>query len=158
MTGLLDSRIALITGAGSGIGEAIACAMAGAGARVIAVDIAAAAHGAGARRQCRELRLSVTAPNAMRSPPRCGVTSVRFRSWSTTPGSFAVARSASRCPRRLGCDPRGQSDRSLQHGHRVSRPVARNQGGGDQISARSNPLSPCPTRPPTRPRKVGCGC
>src|SRR5271169_739030 len=39
MTGLLDGRLALITGAGSGIGEAIARAMAEAGARVIAVDI-----------------------------------------------------------------------------------------------------------------------
>jgi len=43
MTGLLDGRIALITGAGSGIGEAIAHAMAKAGARVVAVDIAGAA-------------------------------------------------------------------------------------------------------------------
>jgi NAD(P)-dependent dehydrogenase (short-subunit alcohol dehydrogenase family) len=39
MTGLLDGRVALITGAGSGIGEAIANAMARAGARVVAVDI-----------------------------------------------------------------------------------------------------------------------
>ena len=39
MTGLLDGRLALITGAGSGIGEAIAHAMADAGARVVAVDI-----------------------------------------------------------------------------------------------------------------------
>jgi NAD(P)-dependent dehydrogenase (short-subunit alcohol dehydrogenase family) len=39
MTGLLDGRLALITGAGSGIGEAIAHAMAEAGARVIPVDI-----------------------------------------------------------------------------------------------------------------------
>ena len=37
--GLLEGRLALITGAGSGIGEAIAHAMADAGARVIAVDI-----------------------------------------------------------------------------------------------------------------------
>jgi NAD(P)-dependent dehydrogenase (short-subunit alcohol dehydrogenase family) len=39
MAGLLEGRLALITGAGSGIGEAIADAMAEAGARVIAVDI-----------------------------------------------------------------------------------------------------------------------
>jgi len=43
VTGLLDGRIALITGAGSGIGEAIAYAMADAGARVIAADIDAPA-------------------------------------------------------------------------------------------------------------------
>jgi NAD(P)-dependent dehydrogenase (short-subunit alcohol dehydrogenase family) len=39
VTGLLDGRIALITGAGSGIGEAIAYAMANAGARVVVADI-----------------------------------------------------------------------------------------------------------------------
>jgi NAD(P)-dependent dehydrogenase (short-subunit alcohol dehydrogenase family) len=39
MNGLLDGRLALITGAGSGIGEAIAHAMAKAGARIIAADI-----------------------------------------------------------------------------------------------------------------------
>ena len=43
MNGLLDGRLALITGAGSGIGEAIAHAMAKAGARVVAVDIDEAA-------------------------------------------------------------------------------------------------------------------
>jgi NAD(P)-dependent dehydrogenase (short-subunit alcohol dehydrogenase family) len=43
MAGLLDGRIALVTGAGSGIGESIAGAMAQAGARVITVDIDAAA-------------------------------------------------------------------------------------------------------------------
>ena len=39
MPGLLDGRIALVTGAGSGIGEAIALAMGNAGARIVAVDI-----------------------------------------------------------------------------------------------------------------------
>jgi len=43
VTGLLDGRIALVTGAGSGIGEAIVYAMADAGARVIAADINASA-------------------------------------------------------------------------------------------------------------------
>ena len=60
MTGLLDGRIALITGAGSGIGEAIAYAMAKAGARIVAVDIvgdaaartATAIGGAAARYIC----------------------------------------------------------------------------------------------------------
>jgi NAD(P)-dependent dehydrogenase (short-subunit alcohol dehydrogenase family) len=39
MNGLLDGRVALITGAGSGIGEAIAYAMGRAGARIVAVDV-----------------------------------------------------------------------------------------------------------------------
>ena len=43
MNGLLDGRLALITGAGSGIGAAIAHAMANAGARVVAADIDGAA-------------------------------------------------------------------------------------------------------------------
>ena len=43
MNGLLDGRLALITGAGSGIGEAIARAMATAGARIVAADIDEAA-------------------------------------------------------------------------------------------------------------------
>jgi len=43
VNGLLDGRLALITGAGSGIGAAIAHAMAKAGARIIAADIEGAA-------------------------------------------------------------------------------------------------------------------
>ena len=39
MPGLLDGRIAVVTGAGSGIGEAIAIAMGGEGARIVAIDI-----------------------------------------------------------------------------------------------------------------------
>jgi NAD(P)-dependent dehydrogenase (short-subunit alcohol dehydrogenase family) len=49
--GLLEGRTALITGAGSGIGEAIAHAMAQAGAKVIAVDI----DGATAERTARAI-------------------------------------------------------------------------------------------------------
>ena len=39
MPGLLDGKIALVTGAGSGIGEATAIAMAEAGARIVTIDI-----------------------------------------------------------------------------------------------------------------------
>jgi len=39
MPGLLDGKIALVTGAGSGIGEAIALAMGEAGARIVCIDI-----------------------------------------------------------------------------------------------------------------------
>jgi NAD(P)-dependent dehydrogenase (short-subunit alcohol dehydrogenase family) len=49
--GLLDGGLALVTGAGSGIGEGIARAMAAAGARVIVVDV----NEAGARRVAGEI-------------------------------------------------------------------------------------------------------
>lgn len=49
MPGLLDSKIALVTGAGSGIGAAIAKAMAEGGARVVAVDLNGEAAGRSAQ-------------------------------------------------------------------------------------------------------------
>lgn len=45
MPGLLDGKIALVTGAGSGIGAAIARAMAEAGARLVAADVNSDAAG-----------------------------------------------------------------------------------------------------------------
>jgi NAD(P)-dependent dehydrogenase (short-subunit alcohol dehydrogenase family) len=63
MNGLLDGRVALITGAASGIGEAIAHAMVEVGARIVAVDIdsAAARRAAGAiGRQAERFACDVT--------------------------------------------------------------------------------------------------
>src|SRR5260370_40376525 len=51
MDDLLANRLALVTGAGSGIGEGIAHAMAKAGARIVAVDI----DGAAARRTAESI-------------------------------------------------------------------------------------------------------
>ena len=51
MNGLLENRLALVTGAGSGIGEGIAHGLATAGARVIAVDV----NGAAAERPARAI-------------------------------------------------------------------------------------------------------
>ncbi len=57
MAGLLDGKLALVTGAGSGIGEAIAKAMAAAGARVIVADV----NLEGAGRVAREIGASAQA-------------------------------------------------------------------------------------------------
>jgi len=51
MNDLLAQRVALITGAGSGIGEGIALGMARAGARIIAVDV----DGQAARRTAEQI-------------------------------------------------------------------------------------------------------
>jgi len=60
MPGLLEGRVALITGAGSGLARPLALAMAGAGARIVSVDInvgAAVRVAQGCRRRCRGSRL-----------------------------------------------------------------------------------------------------
>lgn len=57
MAGLLDGRLALVTGAGSGIGEGIARGFAAQGARVIVADV----NEAGARRVAGEIGAAASA-------------------------------------------------------------------------------------------------
>jgi NAD(P)-dependent dehydrogenase (short-subunit alcohol dehydrogenase family) len=45
--GLMEGKVAVVTGAGGGIGREIAIMMAGAGAKVIVADIGASLHGEG---------------------------------------------------------------------------------------------------------------
>lgn len=45
--GLMEGKVAVVTGAGGGIGREIAIMMAGAGAKVIIADIGATLHGEG---------------------------------------------------------------------------------------------------------------
>src|SRR5471030_45993 len=47
MAGLMEGKVAVVTGAGGGIGREIAVIMAGAGAKVIVADIGASLHGEG---------------------------------------------------------------------------------------------------------------
>ncbi len=76
MTGLLDGKLALITGAGSGIGEAIARAMADAGARVIVVDV----NAEGATRVANEIGANATAyPLDVTDRTACDVLAARVQ-------------------------------------------------------------------------------
>ena len=97
MPGLLVGSIALVTGAGSGIGEAIALAMAREGARIVAVDInigaavrVARAVGENAGRS----RLRRHRPGRLRRAGGQGAAprSARSRCSSTTPASSGAAR------------------------------------------------------------------
>ena len=47
MAGMMDGKVAVVTGAGGGVGRAIAGMMANAGARVIVADIGASLSGEG---------------------------------------------------------------------------------------------------------------
>ena len=64
--GLLDGRVAIVTGSGRGIGREFALAMAHAGARVVVNDVGAALDGAGtgedpAAQVCREIEAQSSA-------------------------------------------------------------------------------------------------
>jgi 3-oxoacyl-[acyl-carrier protein] reductase len=77
MQGLLDSRIALVTGGGSGIGEGIAHGMAKAGARVLIADV----NGAAAERVAGALGGDAAATRAMHWPRPSGGMPGPFRCW-----------------------------------------------------------------------------
>jgi len=90
--GLLSGRLALVTGAASGIGRAIATAYAQAGARVVVTDLSsdrcaetlAAVRAAGVEGWAYALDVSDARP-ASRWPRRCTTPRATSARWSTTP-------------------------------------------------------------------------
>ena len=94
MPGLLHNHIAVVTGAGSGIGRAIALGFAREGATLAVLDIngdtaaetAADIRAEGGKAQAFTLDITDRGPAAP-SPRRSPATSVRSRFWSTMPAS-----------------------------------------------------------------------
>ena len=167
----LATRIALVTGAGSGIGKAIAARLAAEGACVVVADLnldnaQAVADELGGpdkarRRQGRRLRRG---RRRRRRWPRACWRSAGWTWWSTTPGC--------RCPSRCWRPP--SQDWDLQHdvmakgSFLVSREAARvmiaQDLGGDIVYIsrknsrvrRARTTSPTPPPRPTRPTRSGC--
>ena len=166
---LLQNHIAVVTGAGSGIGRAIAIGYAREGAQVVLLDINEQGGGRGGagnsrrRRQGGELRARrhQTATTASRSPNRSPTRSGRSRSWSTMPASTAATAfyGASRGrDQGLGGHHRDQSHRRLQRDACVSRAAARQPRGASSISARSSRSCMCArrVRRPIPPPSTAC--
>src|SRR6516162_4438024 len=162
MTGLLDGRLALITGAGSGIGEAIAHAVADAGARVVAVDIdggaaertAAAIGRAAASFACDVTdrvgcdRLAVEIRN------RTGAISILVNNAGIIRrGTVMESNTRTDWDATLAVNLDGPYNMVTAFLNSCARPKVRSS-----TSARSSPLWRCRTRRHIRPRRAACGC
>ncbi len=142
MAGLLDGKLALVTGGGSGIGEGIARAMAEHGARVIVADVNEAAaervaasiggeHGALRTRCDRPFRLRCAGADGgadIGAGEQCRDHPARQGGGGNRAG-------------RLGRDDGGQPGRAVQHGHRV--PGAVEGDGGLRDQYRLGPVVRC---------------
>ena len=64
VAGMMEGKVAVVTGAGGGIGREIAIMMAGAGAKVIVADIGASLGGEGARPRRRSKPSSLSSKRA----------------------------------------------------------------------------------------------